>query len=90
MRKEMLLPKDRPTTMVSIKMPLDVTRDLEAVAEAQNVSSIEALIQMYIGQGLRKDIKELRRKNSAEQAKQILGKYNVDPKIIEEVVTVMS
>jgi hypothetical protein len=54
------------------------------------MSSFEALIQFYIGQGLRKDLVELRRKQSAEQAKHILGKYNIDPKIVEEVVAVVS
>lgn len=90
MKKQMRLTKDRPTTTVSLKMPVDVIDDLQRVAQTKDMSSFEALIQFYVGQGLRKDLVELRRKQSAEQAKHILGKYNIDPKIIEEVVAVVS
>ncbi len=86
----MLLTKDRPTTVISLKIPVDVVDDLEKVSQTKDMSSVETLIQFYIGQGLRKDLAELRRKDSAKQAKQILGKYNIDPKIIEEVMTVVS
>ena len=90
MKKKMLLTKDRPTTIISLKMPVDVMEDLEKVAKAKDMSSTEALIKFYVGQGLRKELAELRRKQSAEQAKQILGKYNIDQRIIEEVIAVVS
>ncbi len=90
MKKLMHVSKDRPTMTVSLKMPVDVMDDLKAVSQAKEMSSVEALIQFYVGQGLRRDLADLRRKHSVEQAKHILDKYNIDPKIIEEVVTVMS
>ncbi len=90
MKKKMLLSEERARTAVSINIPADVLEDLEKVAHEKEMSSIEALIQFYLGQGLRNDLAELRRKHSAEQAKQILGKHHVDPKVIEEVVAAMS
>jgi len=85
MKKKMLLSKERTKTTVSVNVPVDVLEDLKNVAHAKEMSSIEALVQFYVGQGLRQDLAELRRKHAAEQAKQILGKYHIDPQIIEEV-----
>jgi hypothetical protein len=90
MKKKLLLSKERPTTTLSINVPVDVLEDLQQVAQDKDISSVEALIQFYVGQGLRQDLVALRRKHSAEQAKQILGKHHIDPKVIEEVVAVMS
>jgi len=82
--------KDRPTVTVSLTVPVDVLDDLETVAQVKEMSSVEALMQFYVGQGLRRDLADLRRNHSIEQAKHILDKYNIDPKVIEEVMTVMS
>ena len=90
MKKSMHISKDRSTTTNSLKLPVDVIDDLQNISQEKEISSMEALIQFYVGQGLRRDLADLRRKHSAEQAKHILDKYNIDPKIIEEVVTVMS
>ena len=90
MKKPMHISKDRQTTTISLKVPVDVLDDLETVSQAKEMSNVEALIQFYVGQGLRRDLAELRRKHSVEQAKHILDKYNIDPKVIEEVMTVMS
>lgn len=89
MKKQMLLNDERPMITVSIIMPVDVFKDLEQVSHEKEMSSVEALIRFYIGQGLRKDLVELRRKHSAEYAKEILGKHQIDPKIIEEVTAVI-
>lgn len=90
MRKTMHLSEERPTTTLSFQVPVDVRDDLEKVAQTKEMSSIEALLRFYVGQGLRKDLAELRRKESAKQAQQILGKYHIDQKIIEEVMAVVS
>lgn len=89
MKKKMLLTKDRPTTTITLKIPVDVMQDLEKAAEEKEMSNAEALIQFYVGKGLRKDLAEIRRKHSVEQAKQILEKHHIEPKIIEEVVAVV-
>ena len=53
------LQKDRPLTMVSIRMPDDVIDDLKRVAPMLGFSGYQALIKAYIGQGLRTDLERL-------------------------------
>jgi hypothetical protein len=53
------LQKDRPTTMVSIRIPEDVIEDLKRVAPLLGFSGYQALIKAYIGQGLRADLERI-------------------------------
>jgi hypothetical protein len=53
------LQKDRPMTMVSIRIPDDVVDDLKRVAPTLGFSGYQALIKAYIGQGLRSDLERL-------------------------------
>ena len=53
------LQKDRPMTMVSIRIPDDVIDDLKRVAPMLGFSGYQALIKAYVGQGLRTDIERL-------------------------------
>jgi hypothetical protein len=53
------LQKDRPMTMVSIRIPDDVIDDLKRVAPMLGFSGYQALIKAYIGQGLRVDLERL-------------------------------
>ena len=51
--------KNRPTTMVSIRIPEDVIEDLKRVAPLLGFSGYQALIKAYIGQGLRTDLERI-------------------------------
>ena len=53
------LQKNRPMTMVSIRIPDDVIGDLKRVAPMLGFSGYQALIKAYIGQGLRTDLERL-------------------------------
>jgi len=53
------LKKDRPLTMVSIRIPNDVIDDLKRVAPMLGFSGYQALVKAYIGQGLRTDLERL-------------------------------
>ena len=53
------LQKDRPMTMVSIRIPADVIDDLKRVAPMLGFSGYQALVKAYIGQGLRTDLERL-------------------------------
>lgn len=86
MKKKMKLSHKRPLTMISLRMPADVLEDLKQVARLKEMSGYQALIKFYVGQGLRKDLADLRRKDAAQKARIILEKHKVDPEIIEEVV----
>jgi predicted DNA binding CopG/RHH family protein len=46
------LQKDRPMTMVSIRIPDDVIEDLKRIAPILGFSGYQALIKAYVGQGL--------------------------------------
>lgn len=81
MKKNMLLSEERSRTAVSVAIPTDVLESLANVASEKEMSGVEALIQFYVGQGLRRDIEELRRKYADERAKFILGKYPIDPTV---------
>ncbi len=82
--------QDRPTTTITLNIPVDVMENLEMVAQEKEMSNAEALIQLYIGKELRHDLEDVRRKHAREQAKHILEKYHVESHIIEEVVSVVS
>jgi hypothetical protein len=80
------LQKDRPMTMVSIRIPDDVIEDLKRVAPMLGFSGYQALIKAYIGQGLRADLERL--ENSVEVSALIesLRKKGVTEEIISSAV----
>jgi hypothetical protein len=47
--------KDRPSTTVSLRLPVDIVEDLTERAPVWGCGSYEALIRLYISEGLRKD-----------------------------------
>ena len=53
------LQKNRPTTMVSLRVPIDVVEDLKRIAPLLGFSGYQALIKAYIGQGLRDALERL-------------------------------
>ncbi len=53
------LQKDRPMTMISLRMPEDVVEDLKRVAPLLGFTGYQPLIRAYIGQGLRVDLERL-------------------------------
>lgn len=80
------LQKNRPTTMVSIRIPDDVIDDLKRVAPMLGFSGYQALIKAYIGQGLRADRERL--DNSVEFSAFIeqLRKKGVQEEIISSAM----
>ena len=53
------LQKNRPMTMVSIRIPEDVIDDLKRIAPVLGFSGYQALIKAYISQGIRTDLERL-------------------------------
>jgi hypothetical protein len=47
--------RPRPTTSVSLQIPVDVLASLEKVAASRDMSP-QALMKLYLGQGLRQDL----------------------------------
>ena len=53
------LQKDRPMTSIELRLPEDVVEDLKQVAAVREFLDYRALMQAYIGQGLRADLEQL-------------------------------
>jgi hypothetical protein len=51
--------KDRPMTVISMRIPDDVIEDLKEIAPTLGFSGYQPLMRAYIGQGLRKDLARL-------------------------------
>ncbi len=51
--------RPRESEIVSIKLPKDTLESLKKVADIREMSSLEALLRFYIGQGLRQDLSKI-------------------------------
>jgi hypothetical protein len=56
MKKKLVPTKERPTTSISMRIPLDVLDKLKRMAPIKEMSGYQSLIKYYIGQGLVRDI----------------------------------
>ncbi len=78
--------KDRPMTMVSIRIPDDVIDDLKRVAPMLGFSGYQALIKAYIGQGLRSDLERLEGSVELAALVESLRKKGVKEEIISSAI----
>jgi hypothetical protein len=76
------LQKDRPTTMVSLRIPDDVLDDLKRIAPLLGFSGYQPLIKAYIGQGLRADLERLEGSVEISALIESLRKQGVKEEII--------
>jgi len=76
------LQKDRPMTMVSLRIPDDVIEDLKRIAPMLGFSGYQALIKAYIGQGLRLDMERLDGSVELSTLLESLRKKGVNEEII--------
>jgi hypothetical protein len=80
------LQKNRPMTMVSIRIPDDVIEDLKRVAPQLGFSGYQALIKAYIGQGLRADLERLESSVEVSELIKSLRKKGVKEEIISSAM----
>lgn len=66
--------RPRASTPVAIEVPVDTLASLEKVAARRDMS-IEALIKLYIGQGLRQDLAKLFADRVLEKTAQVLTRH---------------
>ena len=81
--------KDRPMTMISLRIPEDVIDDLKRIAPLLGFSGYQALIKAYIGQGLRADIEHLEGELQVSALLESLRKRGVSEEILKDVVAEM-
>ncbi|HLA35918.1 MAG TPA: hypothetical protein VJ001_13735 [Rhodocyclaceae bacterium] len=53
------LAKDRPTTSITLRIPVDVVESMKHIAPLRGLSGYQTLLKSYIGEGLRRDEAEL-------------------------------
>lgn len=80
------LQKDRPMTMVSIRIPDDVIEDLKRAAPMLGFSGYQALIKAYIGQGLRADLERLESSVEVSALIKSLRKKGVKEEVISSAM----
>ena len=80
------LQKNRPMTMVSIRIPNDVIEDLKRVAPMLGFSGYQALIKAYIGQGLRVDLERLESSVEVSALIKSLRKKGVKEEVISSAM----
>jgi hypothetical protein len=79
MKKKMIPTKERRTTQITIRMPVDVLEDLKRVAPVKGMSGYQPLIKYYIGQGLREDLEMLWQKDTALKLESTLDEFGLKP-----------
>ena len=83
------LRKDRPMTMISLRVPEDVVEDLKTIAPKLGFSGYQPLIRAYIGQGLRADMARLEENAEVAQLVESLKKHGVKEDIIASAMADM-
>jgi hypothetical protein len=66
--------RNRPSSARTIQIPVDTLASLEQVAASRDMS-VEALIQFYVGQGLRQDVAKLFADRVLEKTEQVLTRH---------------
>jgi hypothetical protein len=79
------LRKDRPMTVISIRMPEDVIEELKDIAPLLGFGGYQPLIRAYIGQGLRKDVERLEN-SQIHLIAESLRKHGIDDQVISLVI----
>jgi hypothetical protein len=84
-RMQERLRKDRPMTVISLRIPEDVIEEMKEIAPSLGFSGYQPLIRAYIGQGLRKD--QARLENSQVQViAETLRKHGIADRVISAAI----
>lgn len=75
----------RPNTAVQLKVPTDTYESLERVAAARDMP-VEALLKLYIGQGLRQDLAQRFADHVLDLTAQVLARRGQSPEQVEAIL----
>jgi hypothetical protein len=80
------LRKDRPMSVISLRIPEDVIEELKEIAPMLGFSGYQPLIRVYIGQGMRRD--QARLENSQLQMlTESLRNHGIGDDVISAAIT---
>lgn len=77
--------RPRPSTTVQLKVPTDTYEALERIAEGRDMS-VDALLKLYIGQGLRQDIALRYADRVLDLTAQVLARHGQSPEQVEAIL----
>ena len=80
------LDKNRPMTVVTIRIPEDVVEDLKRLAPLLGFSDYQPLVRAYIGQGLRADLERLEN-HTVSALIASLKRHGVSDEVIHEALS---
>jgi hypothetical protein len=76
------LSKDRPMTSITLRVPTDVVESLKTLAPLKGLSGYQALLKLYVSEGLRRD-EAAHLFGPVARLAEALRRRGVDPKLIE-------
>lgn len=79
------LRKDRASTTITMRIPVDVVESLKALAPLKGFTAYQTLLKSYISEGLRRDEAQFDQ-HSAHKLAQVLKRRGVDEKVIEKAL----
>jgi predicted DNA-binding ribbon-helix-helix protein len=77
--------RPRPTTSVTLAIPTDTWQSLEQVAAVRDMS-VEALLKLYIGQGLRHDVAQRFADRVLDLTVQVLARHGQSQEQVAAIV----
>lgn len=77
--------RQRPVVIVAVQMPNDVVASMERVATGRDMS-VEALVKLYVGQGLRQDLARMFGDRVLETTAQVLTRHIQSEEEVSEII----
>ena len=77
--------KERPSKMVSLRIPLDTLEQLKVVAASKELG-YQSLLKLYIGEGLRKDITTMKANTLINKTENLLRKHLDDDRKLHTIL----
>src|SRR5580692_5725384 len=79
------LKKDRPTTTITMRIPVDVLESLKAIAPTRGFTAYQTLLKSYISEGLRRDEAEFDQPTARKLA-EALKRRGVPENLVNEAL----
>lgn len=74
--------RDRPTTSITLRIPVDVVDSLKAIAPQKGYAGYQTLLKAYISEGLRRD-EAVYASDAVERLARALKKHGVSGKVLD-------
>lgn len=79
------LNKDRPSTSITLRIPVDVVESMKAIAPLRGFSGYQTLLKSYISEGLRRDEAEFDA-GALQKLAEALKRRGVADEVLQEAI----